>query len=1670
MNKKITTSTFLLLTWLGMCAQVGISIDGSNPDPSAILDVKSTTRGFLLPRMTQTQRNDISFPAEGLMVYCTDCGISPPGVMTIFLNGTWHSLTCGCPVPLPVTTGTHTSTPFSITWNWNPVEGASGYLWNTTSSAGTATDLGANTSKTESELACNTAFSRYIWAYDSCGISLPVVLNKSTGACPPWSCGDPFTDNRDGQNYGTVLVGEKCWFAGNLNFGNLISSWTDQTNNGLSEKYCYLDNLENCSVYGGLYQWKEMMNYAGASNAVPGGCQGLCPSGWHVPSDAEWCQLEMYLDTSVSSSGIGWRGSTIGGQLKETGTAHWLPPNEGATNSSGFTALPGGNRLPGGNCNAINIHALFWTSAEYSATVASYRHISNIYSSSARDYVVKDYGFSVRCVKNCQAPATPGDTTQSTTQTMVKWSWKPVQYATGYKWSPVNDFFNATDLGTQTTRTEKGLNAGTPYTRYVWAYNSCGFSSALSLNTMTSENWKLCGQTVSDSRDFQEYNTVLIGNQCWFSRNLNTGVKISGTSQHDNNLLEKYCYNDLEANCDIYGGLYQWAEAVQYLNGASNSTSWNPVPTGDVTGICPAGWHIPTIAEMAVMENYLGSSIAGLALKEAGTVHWAAPNANASNSSGFTALPGGNRSVGFSNLTEWAFFWSTSGILNNTANYKRLVNVSDNFSTYGANKTDGYSVRCLKSCPEQIVPAGASHVPSVTQIVWKWHPVAGATGYRWNVNNNFETALDVGNDTSKTETGLTCNTSYTRYLWAYNGCLTSLPITLIQTTSEISLATPVAGTHIATLNQITWNWNSVPGATGYRWNTVNEYSTSTNIGLVTTKIETGLTCATDYTRYVWAYNACGHTLVAVTLSKNTLDCITCGQNFTDIRDGKSYSTVRIGLQCWFSKNMNVGTKIDGTLNQNHNNIIEKYCYNNLESNCDIYGGLYQWKEMMSYSPSNPGGTQGICPAGWHIPGEGEWNELTTFLGGMTTAGGALKESGYSHWYSPNTGATNTTGFTALPGGSRYNGNGTGFHYWRNDGYYWASVSSPDTANAVSRYFSNNSAAVVPLNIVKNDGLSVRCLADCHFTAAPSSGTQDSTFKQITWHWNTVPGAIGYKWNTVNNYNTALDMGMATSKVDTGLNCNTAYLRYVWSYNSCAFSTATTLTCSTSAICPYPCGQPITITHVAGDVSPVNKTVTYGTVSGIPGEPNVCWITSNLGADHQASEVGDGSEASAGWYWQFNRKQGFKHDGTSRTPGSIWEWWILESDNWSPDTDPCQILLGATWHIPTSTQWHNVDNIGNWTNWFGAFNSGLKLHAAGSLTNTYGNLIQRGIAGNYWGANGLSPIDGWKLLIKGNYSDEELDLKPAGNSIRCVNNCWLFPVPPTPSVCLPTQNKITWTWLAVPGASGYKWGTINNYDSATDMASYTVKIEDELSCDSLYVRYVWAYNGCVHSESKALAMFTTSCWKCGDLFSDERDDKEYQTVEIGDRCWFAQNLNIGEEIDEDEEQENNDEIEKYCYSGFLGDYCDDYGGLYQWDEMMNYVDSTNANPSGVQGICPVGWHIPSSEEWTELALFLNGKPVAGGKMKEKGTSHWKSPNVGATNSSKFTALPGGYMNDSIHEFEKEEKEAWFWSTHQPSTSATKAWAWPLYYNSAAFNPVIMNKADACSVRCVKDDEE
>jgi uncharacterized protein (TIGR02145 family) len=388
MKKLFILITIQVMMCYTLFAQVGISTDNSTPDNSAMLDVKSTNKGFLPPRMTHAQMNTIIDPANGLIIYCTDCSNSGNGAMAMFINGSWQIVNPSCLVPLYPEVGFHVPAATQINWNWSTVADATGYKWNSANNYTGAIDMGTTTTMTETNLMCNTVYTRYVWAYNICGNSISVTLNQTTATCMGQPCTDTPTVSYDGQIYNTVQIGAQCWFKENLNIGTRINGNQEQTNNSLIEKYCFLDLESNCNIYGGLYQWNEMMQHL-----TTAGTQGICPQGWHIPTDAEWTTLTTLLGGESVAGGKMKSSGTI-----ETGTGLWLSPNTGATNESGFTALPGGDHVIVG-FYAIGYAGFYWSSSEGGTSVWS-RILSSNYNYVSRGGRGKEEGFSVRCLRD----------------------------------------------------------------------------------------------------------------------------------------------------------------------------------------------------------------------------------------------------------------------------------------------------------------------------------------------------------------------------------------------------------------------------------------------------------------------------------------------------------------------------------------------------------------------------------------------------------------------------------------------------------------------------------------------------------------------------------------------------------------------------------------------------------------------------------------------------------------------------------------------------------------------------------------------------------------------------------------------------------------------------------------------------------------------------------------------------------------------------------------------------------------------------------------------------------------------------------------------------------------------------------------------------------------------
>ena len=289
--KKIIVLLAIFTTFATMAQSVGINADGSAANASAMLDVSSTTKGFLPPRMSEAQRATITSPAQGLMIYCTDCGSS--GEPQYYDGTQWKNLI-----------------------------------------GGTATSAQSVTIGTQ------------VWAVHN----LDVTTYRD---------GTPIPEVTDPTAWAALTTG----------------AW------------CYYDNESaNGTTYGKLYNWYAVAGIHDTDFNTPN--KVFAPTGWHVPTDAEWTTLTTFLG-----------GETVaGGKMKAT--TLWNSPNTNATNSSGFRGLPGGYRKDDGTFFEVGSLGLWWSSTQNDTTSAWNRYLYFFNGYAHGDIFSNTDGYSVRCIRD----------------------------------------------------------------------------------------------------------------------------------------------------------------------------------------------------------------------------------------------------------------------------------------------------------------------------------------------------------------------------------------------------------------------------------------------------------------------------------------------------------------------------------------------------------------------------------------------------------------------------------------------------------------------------------------------------------------------------------------------------------------------------------------------------------------------------------------------------------------------------------------------------------------------------------------------------------------------------------------------------------------------------------------------------------------------------------------------------------------------------------------------------------------------------------------------------------------------------------------------------------------------------------------------------------------------
>ena len=324
--------------------------------------------------------------------------------------------------------------------------------------------------------------------------------------------------------------------------------------------------------------------------------------------------------------------------------------------------------------------------------------------------------------------------------------------------------------------------------------------------------------------------------------------------------------------------------------------------------------------------------------------------------------------------------------------------------------------------------------------------------------------------------GLTENTTYHVRAYATNSLGTSYgedvsfstlgkPTVTTKPTTGITLSSGISGGNIIsdggspiTSKGICWSTSQLP--------TVNDNKTVDGIGNDTyASAITSLTPNTTYYVRAYAVNAIGTAYGA--------EISFAAYAVMDI-DGNGYHTVTIGTQVWMAEDLKVATYRNGDPIPNITDGVAwgnltsgAYCdYGNVPSNSTIYGRIYNWYAVAD--------NRNVAPSGWHVATQAEWNTLIAFLGGDEVAGGKLKETGTTHWQSPNSGATNETGFTALPGGAR--GFQNTFSNLGLDDSWWTATEN-DAATAFGKYVVFSTPSCFGYSVGKESGSHVRCVKD-----------------------------------------------------------------------------------------------------------------------------------------------------------------------------------------------------------------------------------------------------------------------------------------------------------------------------------------------------------------------------------------------------------------------------------------------------------------------------------------------------------------------------------------------------------------------------------------------------------------
>ncbi|MBO7630357.1 MAG: fibrobacter succinogenes major paralogous domain-containing protein, partial [Bacteroidales bacterium] len=1044
----------------------------------------------------------------------------------------------------------------------------------------------------------------------------------------------PTVTDHEGNVYATVQIGDQCWMRENLrtkHFANGYEIIEGDTSTTDIPYYYYPNNNEyNMAAYGLLYNAAAVQGLYIFSNDIDGAIQGICPSGWHLPSSTEWTQLANFVGSqneyvcgSSSQNILKSLASTTGWINSTTDCAVGNNPND--NNATGFNALPAGycygsNSFSGG----FGTNATFWSSTHildpyqkgWEGINMSYNYP---YRTGHQLWSSNPIGASVRCIRGMAIPfvstleingnASTGTATcggnvyidggSEVTARGVCWSTSPNPTIAD------SHTLDGSGLGSFNSNIT-GLTPGPVYYVRAYATNSGGTAYGEQVTFYIPAPIFSCGNAITDY-DGNKYNTVQIGNQCWMKENLRVTHYANGTSieegSNSSDTTPLY-YNPYYSFVGVGGLSYnKWAIMGDY--DTSNTYLYN------VQGICPDGWHVPNYDEWTQLVNYVrsrseyvcgGNSIAKALASTTGwrkdTTSCAVGNTSIdNNATGFSAFPTGSGGWNVSFATAY----DPSDSYYPLCNFRYDHSYIDRYWT-----TNPYmSVRCLRNVSPNGDTQPCPGTPTVTDKDGNTYNTVKIGDQCWMRENLRTTKYADGSAiTAATGDGST-NPYY------YNNTSSSIPLaargylynwSAVMNGAPSSHAIPSGvqgicptGWHVPSdeeweqlsvyvrnQNQFlcgnnsryinkslaaTEGWNNYsgeccPGDQSVTMNNATGFSAvpagqSYGIWVVDEGTYAYFWTSTELTStnvHYWSvhynYEGIGSTnlnnnklkgysvrcLRDVPPSRYSLSC-PAAPTVTD-HEGNVYATVQIGDQCWMRENLrtttspSTGTYLIPAAGTNYTYTGKQARWYNNDSTTYApmnYGLLYNWNAAVDTFNTTFGETsvnntssnamsvnftshrRGICPAGWHLPSDAEWDTMTTYVGSQSEyvcgennnhIGKALAlDTGWNNSANDcavgnNQASNNATGFSAVPAGYCI---GSSFGFAGYYAYFW---SSSQLSGSHAHYYplGYDYAYVYRTNFPKYLGYSVRCLRD---ELSPVSSLPYSTnfYDDDTWTLN-----------------------------------------------------------------------------------------------------------------------------------------------------------------------------------------------------------------------------------------------------------------------------------------------------------------------------------------------------------------------------------------------------------------------------------------------------------------------------------------------------------------------------------------------------------------------------------------